>query len=155
MLDAGILFELSGPSSGGDKLNAGVSLVLSVATAGLSPNFGTLKSCRYTLGINDLDWRGTGKTFRDALLDAFDRTGFPRDSFHVTKWGKDANSKSFPVEWEGPNGAQISVDWAHYNIDRSGNWATGPDAPHVGWKSGKKGNKQVGHILLDTVPYNR
>ncbi len=153
MSDAGILFNSS--SSSEDKLSAGVSLVLSGVTAGISPNFGMLMSCRYTLGMNDLDWRGAGKTLQDALAEAFEKTGLPRDSFQVTKWGKDANGKSFPVEWRGPNGAEVSIDWAHYNVDRSGNWATGPDAPHVGWKSGKKGNKQVGHILLDTVPYNR
>ena len=115
-----------------------------------------------TLGPNDLDWRETEATIQDALEEAFQRTGYSRDQFTITRWGRDANGKSFPVEWRGPDGAEVNVDWAHgvdnagnvVGFDRSGRWGTGPDAPHVGWQVGKNG-KKVGHILLDDVPYNR
>ncbi len=43
MLDAEVLFNSS--SSSEDKLSAGVSLVLSGVTAGISPNFGTFAKC--------------------------------------------------------------------------------------------------------------
>ncbi|MGC4064595.1 MAG: polymorphic toxin type 47 domain-containing protein [Polyangiaceae bacterium] len=36
----------------------------------------------------DLDWRGTGKDHRDALDEAFRRTGVPREEFEVTRWGR-------------------------------------------------------------------
>ncbi|GCD83038.1 hypothetical protein PTHTG4_21010 [Parageobacillus thermoglucosidasius] len=65
----------------------------------------------------DLDFRGTGKTYRDALNEAFIRTGVPRTEFTVTKWGRDANGKSFPVEWRAKNG---------------------PDVPHIGYQTGGK-----------------
>ena len=42
----------------------------------------------------------------------------------------------------------------HYGFDRHGNWATGPDAPHIGWEVGRK-NSVVGNILLDDVPTGR
>lgn len=42
----------------------------------------------------------------------------------------------------------------HYGFDRHGNWATGSDAPHIGWEVGRK-NSVVGHILLDDVPTGR
>jgi RHS repeat-associated protein len=47
----------------------------------------------------DLDWRGSDKTYKDALDEAFNRTGLSRDQFTVEKWGKDINGKSVPVEW--------------------------------------------------------
>lgn len=50
-------------------------------------------------GPNDLDWRSTGKTYRDALDEAFRRTGVPKDEFQITKWPKSIDGKSFPVEW--------------------------------------------------------
>lgn len=48
----------------------------------------------------------------------------------------------------------VDIDIAHYGFDRQDNWATGPDAPHVGWEVGRK-NSQVGHIILDDVPTGR
>jgi RHS repeat-associated protein len=39
-------------------------------------------------GPNDKDWRGTGKTAQEAVNEAFQKTGVPREQFQVTKWGK-------------------------------------------------------------------
>ncbi|HHK74792.1 MAG TPA: hypothetical protein ENJ57_06470, partial [Rhizobiales bacterium] len=39
----------------------------------------------------DVDWRGTEATYRDALDEAFKRTGYKKDQFTVTKWGRDKN----------------------------------------------------------------
>jgi RHS repeat-associated protein len=109
---------------------------------------------------NNEDWRGENEDkspveiLQDAVATAMGRTGLNSDEFEVTCWGKDKDGKSFPVEWEGPNGTQVNVDWPHHGRKRDGTWATGPDAPHVGWKHGVS-NKRVGHILLDDVPYNR
>ena len=48
----------------------------------------------------------------------------------------------------------VNIDFPHYKeLDKHGNWQTGPDAPHVGWQFGKP--KTVGHILLDDVPCSR
>lgn len=57
------------------------------------------------------------------------------------------------MEWKGPEGAKVGVDYPHYNV-KDGQWIIGPDVPHVGWRIGIK-NKTVGHIWLDDVPYNR
>jgi len=107
------------------------------------------------LGPNDLDWRCTGKTEKDALTEAFKRTGQNREDFEVKDWGKDVYGKSHPVEWEGPNQAEVNIDFPHDSVDVHGNWKTGPDAPHVGWQVGKKATKKVGHILLDDVTCGR
>ncbi|WP_430022711.1 polymorphic toxin type 47 domain-containing protein [Paenibacillus sp. MABNR03] len=109
---------------------------------------------RYTLKSQDLDWRGAGKSWRDAVDLAFRKTGVDRSEFTATKWAKDANGKSFPVEWRSKNGSEVSIDYSHYGVDRNGNWASGPDAPHVGWQTPGKKNT-VGHIILDTVPFGR
>lgn len=104
----------------------------------------------YSLGPNDVDWRGTGQTFGDALREAFERTGLARERFHVTKWAEDTWGKSHPVEWRGPEGAEVNVDGPHHTY--------GPDAPHVGWQTpGKRGGGRStrGHIILDAVPYSR
>ncbi len=107
------------------------------------------------LGPNDLDWRGQGKTIFDALNEAFNRTGQARDQFDVTKWGRNVYGKSRPVEYKGPNQAEVNIDFPHNKeLDKHGKWQTGPDAPHVGWQFGKK-PKTVGHILLDEVPCGR
>ncbi|MEK4381932.1 polymorphic toxin type 47 domain-containing protein [Aeribacillus sp. FSL K6-2848] len=98
----------------------------------------------------DLDFRGTGKTYRDALNEAFIRTGVPRTEFTVTKWGRDANGKSFPVEWRAKNGAEVNIDIGHTK--------NGPDVPHIGYQTGGKrggGGAIRGHILVDDVPANR
>ena len=105
---------------------------------------------RYKLKPQDMDWRGTGKTYRDALDTAFEKTGLNRRDFVVTKWGRDANGKSFPAEYRHKSGAEVNIDWAHSK--------NGPDAPHVGWQTpGKRGSggAERGHIILDNVPYNR
>jgi Bacterial toxin 47 len=110
---------------------------------------------RYRLGPNDVDLRGSDTTFKDALTEAFQRTGVPREQFKVTKWGKDVYGKSVPVEYTGPGAAEISIDYAHYGVDAQGRWSTGPDAPHIGWKIGKGSQRQVGHIIIDDVPAGR
>jgi RHS repeat-associated protein len=96
---------------------------------------------------NDLDWRGTGRGAQDALDEAFRRTGLPREQFQVTKWGRDAHGKSFPVEWTGPGQRQVNIDAGHIN--------EGPGVPHVGWERGRRRTRAKGHILVDEVPYNR
>jgi RHS repeat-associated protein len=94
----------------------------------------------------DLDWRGSNRTLREAIDEAFNRTGVPRDQFTVTKWGKDAYGKSHPVEWRARGGGEVNIDWPHSR--------NGPAEPHVGYQTPGKGNR-VGHIILDGVPYNR
>jgi intein/homing endonuclease len=94
----------------------------------------------------DLDWRGSGKTLREAIDEAFRRTGVPKNQFEVTRWGKDAYGKSHPVEWRAKGGAEVNIDWPHSR--------NGPAEPHVGYQTPGKGNV-TGHIILDDVPYNR
>ncbi|HEU4885344.1 MAG TPA: polymorphic toxin type 47 domain-containing protein, partial [Longimicrobium sp.] len=104
----------------------------------------------WRMGPNDLDWRGSGRGSRDAVNEAFRRTGVSRDEFTVTQWGRDANGKSFPVEWTARNGASVNIDTGHSR--------EGPSVPHVGYQSpGKRGSGGAvrGHILLDDVPVNR
>jgi hypothetical protein len=111
---------------------------------------------RYKLGPNDTDLRGSDITFPKALDEAFQRTGIPRDQFKVTKWGRDIYGKSLPVEYEGPGAAEISIDYAHdAPLGKNGEWQTGPDAPHIGWRVGKGTKRQVGHIIIDDVPAGR
>lgn len=109
---------------------------------------------RYDLKSQDLDWRGASRTFSEAIDKAFELTGYNKNKFFPAKWGRDKNGKSFPAEWVGPGGAEVNIDWSHYGVSRTGEWVTGPDAPHIGWQVGKK-RKTVGHIILDEVPYNR
>jgi hypothetical protein len=110
---------------------------------------GKITGYKFKEGV-DLDFRGTGKTYRDALNEAFIRTGVPRTEFTVTKWGRDANGKSFPVEWRAKNGAEVNIDIGHTK--------NGPDVPHIGYQTGGKrggGGAIRGHILVDDVPVNR
>ncbi|MEF2246470.1 S8 family serine peptidase [Paenibacillus sp. IITD108] len=105
----------------------------------------------------DLDLRGTGKTYKDALDEAFKRTGVPKDQFNVTKWGKDKNGKSVPVEWSGPNGANVNMDIPQWNnVKSDGTLGEGPHQPHIGYQSPGKGtNRTRGHIFVDDVPATR
>lgn len=103
----------------------------------------------------DVDFRGTGKTYRDALEEAFNRTGVSRDQFEVTEWGKTPDGKSIPVEYtakKGPyRGAQVSID-----IPKLGQ--NGPSQPHIGYQSSGKsssGGRLRGHIFVDDVPATR
>lgn len=96
----------------------------------------------------DLDWRDSGKTFEEALQEAFRRTGVPKEEFSPNEWAKDINGKSGVVEWKGPRGAEVSVDAPHEKF--------GPDVFHVGFQTpGKKEDRVRGHIFLDCVPYFR
>ena len=98
----------------------------------------------------DLDLRGTGKTYKDALDEAFRRTGIDKSNFEVTKWGKSADGKTFPVEWRTKNHAEVNIDIGHTT--------NGPDVPHVGYQTaGKRGSGGAvrGHILVDDVSINR
>ena len=106
----------------------------------------------------DQDWRGTGRGLDQAVREAFKETGVPLSEFETTGWGKSLEGKTLPTEWTGPRGAQVSIDYAHRpKYDKLGDWATGPDAPHVGWQTPKNPDipTEVGHILLDEVPYGR
>lgn len=99
----------------------------------------------------DVDLRGKGN-YQDALNDAFNKTGVSKEDFNVTKWGRDKNGKSFPVEWRANNGAEVSIDLGHSPYGEA------PTVPHVGWQTGgKRGNGGAlrGHIFVDDVPYNR
>jgi hypothetical protein len=83
--------------------------------------------------------------------DAFDAIGLPRDEFSPSKWAKDSNGKSFPVEWTHPSGAEVNIDVGHTNPDA-------PSTPHIGWQTGGKrnaGGKTVGHVFVPEVPVNR
>ena len=82
----------------------------------------------------------------DAIKEAFRLTGVPIESFQVTEWSTDEHGKTFPVEWIACN-AEVSIDPPHIK--------KGPDVYHVGFKSGKKDSKVVGHIFLDYIPYYR
>lgn len=96
----------------------------------------------------DLDWRDSGKTFEEALQEAFRRTGIKKEQFYPKDWSKDINGKSGVVEWIGPDGAEVSIDAPHKY--------RGPDVFHIGFKtSGKGKNRKKGHIFLDCVPYFR
>jgi hypothetical protein len=121
-----------------------------VAEIGVVVHNKAARAMRYKLQPNDLDWRGNGRTSREAVEEAFRLTGAPKDQFEVTKWGPTEHGKSMPTEWrvtKGPfRGAEVSVDIAHVK--------NGPDAPHVGWQGpGKKAPS--GHIILDDVHVNR
>ena len=99
----------------------------------------------------DIDLRGQG-TYKDALDIAFEKTGLPKEKFNVTKWGKDKNGKSFPVEWRADNGAEVNIDIGHSPIGNA------PTVPHVGWQTGGKrglGGAVRGHIFVEDVLYNR
>ena len=113
-----------------------------------------LKALHYKLKPQDLDLRGTGKTYKEALDIAFQRIGMPKEKFKVTKWARRLDGKSIPVEYKGPNGSYVDIDLAHYGISKDGTWVSGPDAPHLGWQYGTK-CKTVGHIILDSVPTGR
>ncbi len=102
----------------------------------------------YDVQDSDLDWRNSGKTFEEALEEAFRRTGIPKEQFEPKEWGLDINGKSGVVEWKGPRGSEVSVDAPHKY--------RGPDVFHIGFKSpGKNEEKIKGHIFLDCVPYFR
>ncbi len=102
----------------------------------------------------DLDMRGSGSTWRDALSEAFSRTGVPREAFTETKWSYSLDGKSFPTEWRvldgSYKGAEVSMDFAHTTA--------GPEVPHFGYQTpGKRatGGAVRGHILIDGVPCGR
>jgi RHS repeat-associated protein len=127
---------------------------------GKDPNPQTYQSApgtplRYKLkpGI-DVDLRGTGLSFDWALREAFKKTGVAIDAFVATKFAKTIEGKTIPVEWTSPDGAEVSIDNGHYGVDKKGNWASGPDAPHVGWQKAGKGGA-VGHFILEDVPAGR
>lgn len=105
----------------------------------------------------DVDWRGTGKTHLDGLNEAFLRTGISKDSFQITKWGKTADGKSIPVEWEAPNGAQVNMDIPEFNnVKASGYLGEGPHQPHIGYQTPGKGKNRIrGHIFVDNLPATR
>lgn len=99
----------------------------------------------------DIDLRNTGKTQKDALDLAFQKTGVSRSEFSVTKWAKDKNGKSFPVEYRvlsGKNrGAEVNIDMGHTKPGT-------PGSPHIGWQTPGK-NNIVGHIFVDKVDVYR
>ncbi|MBK7055546.1 MAG: hypothetical protein IPQ05_04005 [Leptospiraceae bacterium] len=102
----------------------------------------------YPIQEHDLDWRGSGKTFEEALQEAFRRTKADISKFQPKQWAKDINGKSGVVEWKGFGGAEVSIDAPHK--------LEGSDVFHIGYKSsGKKEDRIKGHIFLDCVPYFR
>lgn len=99
----------------------------------------------------DLDWRKSGKTYKDALDEAFNilenKYGAKRSDFEVTDWGHTKDDKTIPVEYRSGN-LEANIDYSH---STEGTLA----APHVGYLNKTKGNKMVGHIILDEVPSGR
>ncbi|OCA68975.1 hypothetical protein BBI01_17320 [Chryseobacterium artocarpi] len=105
--------------------------------------------------IYDVDLRGIG-TYRDALNEAFKRTGVPREQFQITKWGKDINGKSIPVEWDAGNGANVNMDIPKWNnVKSDGSIGMGPHEPHVGYQKPGKGIGRRGHIFTNDIPATR
>jgi RHS repeat-associated protein len=104
----------------------------------------------------DVDMRG-GPGHRAALDEAFRRTGVPREQFTVSKWGRDANGKTMPVEYTGPNGAQVNMDIpAWNNVRTDGSLGYGPHQPHIGYQTPGRGEARTrGHIFVDYVPATR
>ncbi len=94
----------------------------------------------------DIDFRAEGKSFGAALDRAFEATGVPRGEFRATKFARDAHGKTRAVEWVGPGGAEVNVDFPHAR--------NGPAEPHVGYRLPGKGGI-VGHVILTEVPVNR
>lgn len=105
----------------------------------------------------DVDFRGTGLNYQDALNVAFERTGIPKDQFEVTKWGKDITGKTVPVEWQGPNGANVNMDIPEWNnVKPNGDLGNGPHQPHIGYQTPGKGADRIrGHIFTDYIPATR
>lgn len=75
----------------------------------------------------------------------------------MTKWGKDANGKSIPVEYQGPGGANVNIDIPEWNnVKPNGTLGEGPYQPHIGYQTSGKGADRVrGHIFVDEVPTTR
>ncbi|MGL5891168.1 MAG: polymorphic toxin type 47 domain-containing protein [Bacteroidia bacterium] len=127
------------------------------------PEIGKNKSSDLTGGNwtfdpkKDIDWRGTGKTYHEALDDAFKRTGIDKSEFKITKWAKDKNGKSIPVEWEGPDFSNVNMDIPEWNNLKSNGIGEGPHQPHIGYQmpGKRKGNIGRGHIFIDEVPATR
>lgn len=131
------------------ELGAGAAIL--GMTGGKGDSKSDLGNYKFKEGIDE-DLRGGKGTFEEALEEAFEKTGIPKEDFTVTKWGKDKYGKSHPVEWRAKNGAEVSVDIGH--SAQSG----APTADHVGWQTGGKrgsGGAVRGHIFVDGVPYNR
>ncbi|MBU3661496.1 MAG: hypothetical protein FGM14_16650, partial [Flavobacteriales bacterium] len=112
----------------------------------------------------DLDWRGKGVTYLDALEEAFKRTGVPKEKFKVVQWGKNKHGKTIPVEWEGPNGENVNMDipdWNNIEKIREGKkitieYRSGPHQPHIGYQNQlKRKDKKAGHIFVDDIPSTR
>ena len=113
--------------------------------------------------LKDLDWRNTGYSYQDAINEAFRRVEeidpfFKRGDFVVTRWARDLNGKSIPVEFMAPSGSIVDIDIAHIDarFNWTGTWETGPDAPHIGWTAyDSSGKRTTGHIILNDVPTGR
>ncbi|MGN6492769.1 MAG: polymorphic toxin type 47 domain-containing protein [Agriterribacter sp.] len=136
------MFPVGGNVSSSKNFRARMSFAKEEANA--------IKRSGWQLGKNDIDLRGKGKSFNDALEDAFQKTGVNKDEFKVTKWGKNSYGKSVPVEYRSSNGAEVNVDFGHST--------DGPSVPHIGWQTpGKRssGGGERGHILVDDVPAGR
>jgi hypothetical protein len=62
------------------------------------------------------------------------------------------------IELKVPQDGPRQFRGAEINIDLPGVDEAGPVVPHVGYQApgkGRQGGNQTGHILLDSVPYNR
>jgi hypothetical protein len=120
---------------------------------------------------HDETWIGSGRPLSSAVNQAFAQIqrfcGVTREQMTVARRSamRDRFGKStpWPVEWSGPRGANVSIDWRHKPDDPQKPWETAPDVPHVGWYSaivifeGGRQDQYRGHILLDpgTVDYWR
>ena len=140
---------MDGIKSYGNSVKETVKNAIGGTKGGTNSELGSVTGYKFKEDI-DIDLRGTGKSYKDALSEAFNKTGLNKSDFEVTKWGKDANGKSFPVEWRAKNGAEVNIDIGHTT--------NGPDVPHVVYQTGGKrgsGGAVRGHILVDDVSINR
>ncbi|WP_210150197.1 polymorphic toxin type 47 domain-containing protein [Chryseobacterium scophthalmum] len=63
----------------------------------------------------------------------------------------------FPVEYQGPGGANVNMDIpAFNNVKEGGRLGEGPHQPHIGYQTpGRKANRIRGHIFIDNIPTSR
>jgi len=115
MSDAGILFNSS--SSSEDKLSAGVSLVLSGVTAGISPNFGTFAKCTNELTeVTKKFGLFKCEECANAIVEVLKKHGVGGTYIEImTK-----NADRYPYIWHDGIGKNISTNGRHVAVEVDG-----------------------------------